>query len=195
MLSGKEEMFSYYDRVPDYLKSIITRANLLNPKRALAANDEVLVGFGAKEEDIVTIRRIASEHVMSKLVLTTDLFKPKFQEKWCRISFGCKSLDKITNGGVLTRGITEIFGESGAGKTQLLLQLSLSVQLPESVGGINKGVALICTEDAFPSKRLVQISEGFYRKYPKEDINYLSNIFIEHVLEPVSNNFARSFPK
>lgn len=181
---------SYYDRVPDYLKSIITRANLLNPKRALAAaNDEVLVGFGAKEEDIVTIRRIASEHVMSKLVPINDLFKPKFQEKWCRISFGCKSLDEITNGGVLTRGITEIFGESGAGKTQLLLQLSLSVQLPERLGGINKGVALICTEDAFPAKRLVQISESFYRKYPKEDIKYLSNIFIEHVLEPVSNIF------
>lgn len=179
---------SYYDRVPDYLKSIIVRANILNPKLALAADADVLIGFGAKEQDIVTIRRVASEHVMSKLVPVNELFKPKFDKnfQWRRISFGCESLDKITNGGVLTRGITEIFGESGAGKTQLLLQLSLSVQLPESLCGINKGVAFICTEDAFSAKRLVQISESFYKKYPKQEIKYLSNIFIEHVIQPVS---------
>lgn len=176
---------NYYDRVPDYLKGIIIRANILNPKKALSTPDEILLDFGAKEADIVHIRRVASEHIMSKLTPVNDLFKPKMCEKWSRISFGCESLDKITGGGIMTRGITEIFGESGVGKTQILLQLSLSVQLSEKFGGIHKGVALICTEDAFPAKRLVQISENFYRKYPDENINYLSNIFIEHVIESV----------
>ncbi|KAL5282358.1 XRCC3 family protein [Megaselia abdita] len=174
----------YYDRVPDYLKRIIIQANLLNPRKALVASYEHYTGFGVKEQDIITIRRVASEHVMSKLIPVNNFFQPKFEKNWSRISFKCDSLDKITNGGILTRGITEIFGESGAGKTQLLLQLSLSVQLPEIKGGLQKGVALICTEDVFPAKRLVQISESFYKKYPEEDIKYLSNIFIEHVVEP-----------
>ena len=45
----------------------------------------------------------------------------------------------FVKGGLLLRGITEIVGESAAGKTQLCLQLCLSVQLPVKHGGLNGG--------------------------------------------------------
>ena len=45
----------------------------------------------------------------------------------------------FVTGGLLLRGITEIVGESAAGKTQLCLQLCLSVQLPIKHGGLNGG--------------------------------------------------------
>ena len=45
----------------------------------------------------------------------------------------------FVTGGLLLRGITEIVGESSAGKTQLCLQLCLSVQLPIKHGGLNGG--------------------------------------------------------
>lgn len=40
-------------------------------------------------------------------------------------------------GGIPRQGITEISGESGCGKTQLSLQLSLIAQLPSSKGGLD----------------------------------------------------------
>ena len=43
-------------------------------------------------------------------------------------STGCPILDKTFNGGIRLGQITELYGESGCGKTQLCIQLSLEVQ-------------------------------------------------------------------
>lgn len=103
--------------------------------------------------------------------------------KWRHITFGCSALDRITQNGLPIRGITEIVGEAGCGKSQLCFQLSLNVQLPVAAGGLNKSAVYICTEDAFPSKRLVQIAE-FYRKQFRKD-TWLDNIFIEQCANTV----------
>jgi DNA-repair protein XRCC3 len=57
-----------------------------------------------------------------------------------RLTTGCSSIDQVLEGGLLSRGVTEIAGESGAGKTQLCLQLCLTVQLPQTHGGFEGGV-------------------------------------------------------
>lgn len=59
--------------------------------------------------------------------------------KWKRITSGCRALDKLLGNGISNVGITEICGESGSGKTQICLQLAVSVQLPEHLGGLGKG--------------------------------------------------------
>lgn len=46
------------------------------------------------------------------------------------------------SGGLLTKGITEIVGESASGKTQVCLQLCLCVQLPVKYGGLAGGKKL-----------------------------------------------------
>ncbi|CAE1244586.1 XRCC3 [Acanthosepion pharaonis] len=56
-----------------------------------------------------------------------------------KLSMGCHLLDKALKGGIISRGITEIAGESASGKTQFCLQLSLTVQLPEENGGLAGG--------------------------------------------------------
>ena len=56
-----------------------------------------------------------------------------------RLSVGCAILDAGLRGGLLVPGLTEIAGTSGAGKTQLCLQLCLTVQLPREHGGLNTG--------------------------------------------------------
>ena len=48
----------------------------------------------------------------------------------------------VSLGGVLLKGITEIAGESAAGKSQLCLQLCLTVQLPSTHGGLAGGTVL-----------------------------------------------------
>ena len=57
----------------------------------------------------------------------------------CFISTGVDQLDKFLGGGISCNGITEICGESGSGKTQFGLQMSLRAQLPLNFGGLDKG--------------------------------------------------------
>uniref|UniRef100_A0ACB8G5Z0 Uncharacterized protein n=1 Tax=Sphaerodactylus townsendi TaxID=933632 RepID=A0ACB8G5Z0_9SAUR len=56
-----------------------------------------------------------------------------------KLSLGCRVLDGLLRGGIPLTGITEIAGESSAGKTQIGLQLCLSVQYPYEYGGLECG--------------------------------------------------------
>lgn len=75
-------------------------------------------------------------------------------EKPLHFTTGNHQLDELLNGGVYTKGITEIFGESSTGKSQLLLQLALTVQLPKDRGGLDGQCVYITTEGDLPTKRL-----------------------------------------
>lgn len=112
-----------------------------------------------------------------------------------RITFGCPALDAITRNGIATRGITEICGESGSGKSQICLQLALTVQLAEEMGGLGKGAVFICTEDAFPSNRLYQVAATFSERFGSiaQCSDLLDNIYIEHISECVSRFHSRYY--
>ncbi|XP_022108570.1 DNA repair protein XRCC3-like [Acanthaster planci] len=102
------------------------------------------------------------------------------------LSTGCEVLDAFLRGGILSPGITEIAGESAAGKTQLCMQLCLSVQRSTVNGGLDGGAVYICTEDVFPSKRLHQLIENFQKRLSATKYHQLKlgdNIFIEHLSE------------
>ncbi|CAI1908532.1 hypothetical protein SEUBUCD646_0D02380 [Saccharomyces eubayanus] len=64
------------------------------------------------------------------------------------------AIDELLGGGIFTHGITEIFGESSTGKSQLLMQLALSVQLSEATGGQGGKCVYITTEGDLPTQRL-----------------------------------------
>lgn len=49
-------------------------------------------------------------------------------------------------------------GESGASKTQLALQLLLTVQLPRAHGGLEGAAVYVCTEGDPPMRRLHQLA-------------------------------------
>ncbi|EAS31390.3 DNA repair protein RAD57 [Coccidioides immitis RS] len=68
-------------------------------------------------------------------------------------------LDDVLSGGILTGYVTEIAGESGSGKTQLLLHLLLSVQLPPPYG-LRKNALYISTEADLATNRLSQLLDG-----------------------------------
>ncbi|KAH7942186.1 hypothetical protein HPB49_021784 [Dermacentor silvarum] len=78
-----------------------------------------------------------------------------------RLSLGCPVLDEYLDGGPSTRGLIELCGESGSGKTQLCLQTSLAA----TAGGGNDDahVLYICTEERFPEKRLRQMDPSAVR--------------------------------
>jgi RecA/RadA recombinase len=77
-------------------------------------------------------------------------------------------------------GIIEFVGESGSGKTLLCLSLSLSSQLPISMGGSGrKGVCFISTEGQFPIERLVLLSQRYNEEFIP-NFNFLDNIHISN---------------
>ncbi|XP_065833130.1 DNA repair protein XRCC3-like [Oscarella lobularis] len=101
-----------------------------------------------------------------------------------RLSIGCPEMDARLGGGLLTDGITEISGESGAGKTQLSLQLCLTVQLPVEKGGLGGEALYVSTECSFPSKRLMQMATAFRETHQMifSSVGQLTDrICIEHV--------------
>jgi len=84
-----------------------------------------------------------------------------------QITTGTKNLDQLLGGGVETKGITELFGEFRTGKTQICHQLSVTVQLPEELGGLGGGAVYIDTEGTFRPERVIPMAERFTLE-PKE---------------------------
>ncbi|KAI1175723.1 DNA repair protein RAD57 [Nemania sp. FL0916] len=105
---------------------------------------------GAKDE--ATQEKRSSERGRSLRQTGTELLA----RPWNTISTLDASLDAALGGGVAAGYITEITGESGAGKTQFLLTLLLAVQLPPP-HGLGRPALYISTEAALSTKRLSQI--------------------------------------
>lgn len=76
--------------------------------------------------------------------------------QWQTISTLDPALDRALGGGVPAGYVTEVTGESGAGKTQLLLSLLLAVQLPPP-RGLGRQALYISTEAPLSTRRLAQI--------------------------------------
>ncbi|TFH29419.1 MAG: DNA repair and recombination protein RadA [Promethearchaeota archaeon] len=78
-----------------------------------------------------------------------------------RISTNSKALDDLLGGvGIETGGITEFYGEYRTGKTQLMHQLCVNVQLSKSEGGIQGKALYVDTEGTFRPERLIQMAEA-----------------------------------
>ncbi|CAJ0650121.1 11830_t:CDS:2, partial [Entrophospora sp. SA101] len=88
------------------------------------------------------------------------------KEQYRILTTGDQIIDKIIGGGIYNKGITEIVGESSVGKTQLCLQLCLTVQLPIEFGGFAGGAVYVSTESrGFPLERFNQIMAQIKNKY------------------------------
>lgn len=83
-----------------------------------------------------------------------------------RVSTGCGSLDRLLDGGIECKAVTEIYGENGSGKTQLAHTLCIMAQRPIEEGGLktpgNKPsiVLFIDTENTYRPERIVSILAG-----------------------------------
>ncbi|XP_030740880.1 DNA repair protein XRCC3 [Echinops telfairi] len=97
---------------------------------------------------------LRGSEVLTALQLSQQMQTPGQPQ---RLSLGCPVLDGLLRGGLPLDGISELAGHSSVGKTQLALQLCLTVQLPRQHGGLEAGAVYICTEEVFPHRRLQQL--------------------------------------
>lgn len=114
------------------------------------------------ESDLRSIRKLLSEKISLNCSLgnlhSLLSSSPPLHRK---LSTGSACLDSVLGGGILYPALIEVAGESGAGKTQLCLQLAISAQLPLEINGVgsDRSIAYLCTEDHFPSMRFKQLIE------------------------------------
>ncbi|KAH6642452.1 P-loop containing nucleoside triphosphate hydrolase protein [Boeremia exigua] len=81
---------------------------------------------------------------------------PGDAQAWTAVSTLDDDLDAALGGGIPPGYLVEVTGESGAGKTQLLLTLLLAVQLP-APRGLSKTAVYISTEAVLSTTRLAQL--------------------------------------
>jgi DNA repair protein RadA len=82
------------------------------------------------------------------------------REQIGKLTWGVEEVDDLLGGGVETQSITEVYGEFGAGKSQVTHQLAVNVQLPAEHGGLEGSAIFIDTEDTFRPERIKQMVEG-----------------------------------
>ena len=82
------------------------------------------------------------------------------REQIGKLSWGVDEVDELLGGGVETQSITEVYGEFGAGKSQVTHQLAVNVQLPAEHGGLEGSAIFIDSEDTFRPERIEQMVEG-----------------------------------
>jgi DNA repair protein RadA len=70
------------------------------------------------------------------------------------------AIDDLLGGGVETQSITEVYGEFGAGKSQVTHELAVTVQLPPEHGGLAGSAIFIDSEDTFRPERIDQMVRG-----------------------------------
>ncbi|GLH12837.1 DNA repair protein Rad51 homolog [Gryllus bimaculatus] len=159
---------------PARVRDSLDKAGLSFVQAMLMSAADLRKKANLTKEDVEAVKM----HCAEELVATKFLRELKYHF----LTTGCKVLDEELGGGFARRGITEVSGESGAGKTQLCLQAALSVQLSQSSGGAGAGAVYICTEDTFPSARLQQLLHLWPSIHAKTiAVKFSDNIFIEHI--------------
>ncbi len=117
--------------------------------------ETVGIGEGTAQKIIMAARKYANVGSFE----TGDVIYER-RKKVTRLTTGSPEFDKLLGGGLETQAITEFFGEFGSGKTQVMHQLAVNVQLPADKGGLEGHAVYIDTENTFRPERITQMAEA-----------------------------------
>lgn len=113
---------------------------------------------GLSEAKILKILEAARKLEPSFGIITAKELDLDREQNIVRISTGSAAVDALLCGGFETKSITEIYGESKGGKTQLCHTIAVTAQIHETHGG---KVAYIDTEGTFRPERIKMIAQRF----------------------------------
>ncbi|XVH32876.1 DNA repair and recombination protein RadA [Haloferacaceae archaeon DSL9] len=82
------------------------------------------------------------------------------REQIGKLSWQIDEVDDLLGGGLETQSITEVYGEFGAGKSQVTHQMAVNVQLPREYGGLHGSCIFIDSEDTFRPERIDDMVRG-----------------------------------
>ena len=114
--------------------------------------------IGIGDETAKKIIAAARKSLEIKFIKGDELVK--LRKETTQMTTGCPSLDRLLEGGLDTKSITEFYGEFGSGKSQICQQLAITVQLPVEKGGLDGACLYLDTESVFRPERVTQIATG-----------------------------------
>ena len=82
------------------------------------------------------------------------------REQIGKLSWQIPEVDDLLGGGLETQSISEVYGEFGAGKSQVTHQVAVNVQLPQEYGGLEGACMFIDSEDTFRPERIDDMVRG-----------------------------------
>ncbi|GAB6879595.1 DNA repair and recombination protein RadA [Halorubrum gandharaense] len=82
------------------------------------------------------------------------------REEIGKLSWQIDEVDDLLGGGMETQSITEVYGEFGAGKSQVTHQMAVNVQLEQENGGLDGGCIFVDSEDTFRPERIDDMVRG-----------------------------------
>ncbi|CAG9798006.1 unnamed protein product [Chironomus riparius] len=175
MSLGPEPVSSIYDsRLRGNTLKLLDKKNLINrPHIVLKTSFYTLTKWNIPERSHSELKTIFGKTLFTKLETADSYFS--HEEKFEKIKLNADSLDSLLQGGIDLGCITEFYGQSGSGKTQLCLQLALNCQLPRHLGGLDGKAIYISTDKAFPIKRLAKMEKAMNTE---SKIKFMDNIFI-----------------
>ncbi len=156
----------------------LVSAGITSLRSLSLANRKELIGIKGIGEKYATKLLHGARLLTKKGLMSAEEDHDK-RLKMRRITTSSKSLDNILGGGVETGAITEFFGASRMGKTQLAHQLCVNAQLPLDKGGLNGNALYIGTETTFRSGRIGQMCAPYGLNPSKAR----KNIFLEKTLD------------
>ncbi len=137
--------------------------------------------------------------IMSKYISTFELDEGlrKRIAKKDEMTTGCRDLDDLFGGGLVTTQLYEFYGPNRVGKTKLLHQFICTAALPKKFGGLDSSSIYIDAEGSFAPERLKimtprfgldfeQILKGVIR-FPIHTVNELIEC-VEEKLSPILEN-------
>ncbi|MFB6070668.1 MAG: DNA repair and recombination protein RadA [Halanaeroarchaeum sp.] len=114
------------------------------------------------------------------------------REQIGKLTWNVPEVDELLGGGVETQSITEVYGEFGAGKSQVTHQLAVTVQLPEEHGGLGGSAVFIDSEDTFRPERIDDMVRGLSDEAleaTKEERDIEGSLDDEDVVETLVQDF------
>ncbi len=105
----------------------------------------------------------------------TEVFEQRLKVK--KLTTRVPDLDELLGGGFESQAITELYGEFGSGKSQIVHQMVVNVQLPEELGGLNGSAIYVDTENTFRPERIEQMVRGLEIEDANVD-DFLANIHV-----------------
>ncbi|MFB6119184.1 DNA repair and recombination protein RadA [Halosegnis sp.] len=101
-------------------------------------------------------------------------------------------IDEMLGGGVETQSITEVYGEFGAGKSQVTHQLAVNVQLQDELGGLHGRCIFVDSEDTFRPERIDEMVRGLDDEILEAELDHREidgNVDDEGALEALVEDF------
>jgi len=110
-----------------------------------------------------------------------------------QLTTGVKSIDSLL-GGMRPRAIYELCGQPGTGKTQLCLQLSVTVQLSANKGGLGGKCYFMDAEGTFSPSRIRAVAErfGLDPDYALGNVYVIDVMNTDHLLQVTTSDLVRA---